>query len=488
MWAAVRQLTGRRQNDNTVDGITSTSLNQHYAAISTDTGYQPPCLKHTTTHYLEFILDWEVFRLLDTLRPTATGLDQLPAWFLKLGAPVFHKPLAILFNLSIKTSTVPKQWKAAYIHPVPKLSCPYSHCDFRPISIAPVLCRVMEKIIVRRFLYPSFTRPPPTLNFSDQFAFRPTGSTTAALIFILHTVTQLLTTHQYVVVIALDFSRAFDTVRHSTLLNKVADLDIPDNVYNWMVSYFSGHLHCTRYGGLSSALQEISAGIIQGSGIGPASYVVNSSDLSAVTPGNCLCKYADDTYIIIPSANVDSRMDELANVEMWSQKNNLTLNRGKSLEIIFTDKRRKRSFQLPPPLTNIDRVDTIKILGVSISNTLSVHEHVNSVISSCAQSVHALRILRAHGMETSSLQIVFKAVVVAKLSYAASSWWGFATADDRQRLQAVIRRGIRSGLCNSNHQTLEQLVEDADDKLFRPHRICVAYRCDLLLAMFMVCL
>ena len=50
--------------------------------------------------------------------------------------------------------------------------------------------------------------------------------------------------------------------------------------------------------------------------------------------------------------------------------------------------------------------------------------------------------------------------------YAASSWWGFATADDRKRLQAVIRRGIRSGLCEQHHKTVEELVEEANDKLF----------------------
>ena len=79
---------------------------------------------------------------------------------------------------------------------------------------------------VRCFLYPTFSIPLPTLNFCDQFAFRPTGSTTAALIYILHTVTYLLTANQYVAVIALDFSKAFDTVRHSTLLEKMADLAI----------------------------------------------------------------------------------------------------------------------------------------------------------------------------------------------------------------------------------------------------------------------
>jgi len=64
---------------------------------------------------------------------------------------------------------------------------------------------------------------------------------------------------------------------------------------------------------------------------------------TAIRPGNLLCKYADDTYLIIPSINVDTRLDELANVEEWSRKNNLTLNRSKSQEIIFIDRRRKRN-------------------------------------------------------------------------------------------------------------------------------------------------
>jgi len=192
----------------------------------------------------------------------------------------------------------------------------------------------MERLIIRQFLYPSFITPPPTLSFEDQFAFCPTDLTTAALIYILHTVTQLLTTHNYVTVIALDFSKAFNTVRHATRLNKMADLNMPNEVYNWLVAYFMGHLHSTKYDEVTSAVWEISAGIIQGS----ANFVINSGDLKAITPGNCMCKYADDTYLIIPSTNEGSRTAELANVELWSQKNNLVLNRSKSLEIIFTDR------------------------------------------------------------------------------------------------------------------------------------------------------
>jgi len=63
----------------------------------------------------------------------------------------------------------------------------------------------------------------------------------------LHTITNLLSTNQYVIVIALDFSKTFDTVRHHTLPEKLAQLDIPDNIYNWMVNFFNGHQHSTTY-------------------------------------------------------------------------------------------------------------------------------------------------------------------------------------------------------------------------------------------------
>ena len=75
-------------------------------------------------------------------------------------------------------------------------------------------------------------------------------------------------------------------------------LEIPDNVYNWLVEFFQGHFHRTRYGHQTSALtlREISASIAQGSAIGPASYVVTVSNFTTIA-GNLLCKYADDTYL-----------------------------------------------------------------------------------------------------------------------------------------------------------------------------------------------
>jgi len=110
---------------------------------------------------------------------------------------------------------------------------------------------------VRQFLYPAFISQSTPLLFTDQYAFCPTGSITAALISTFATITSLLACNDYVVVVALDFSKAFDTVRHATLLAKMAQINLPDIVFNWLVDYFRGHEHCTRYNGAMSTMLPI---------------------------------------------------------------------------------------------------------------------------------------------------------------------------------------------------------------------------------------
>jgi len=194
---------------------------------------------------------------LDTLCSTAAGLDGIPSWFLRVAAPIFCSPITQLFNLSLSTSTVPRQWKQARIRPVSKVTAPTQHSDFWPISITSVLTRALERMIVHDLIYPALQNPTTSLVFHDQFAFRPSGSTTAArpILTLLHKVTHLLLTNPYVIVIAIDFSKAFNTVRHHTLLDKIAQLDLPDHIHNWLVNFFSGHSHQTKYENAMSAFK-----------------------------------------------------------------------------------------------------------------------------------------------------------------------------------------------------------------------------------------
>ena len=107
----------------------------------------------------------------------------------------------------------------------------------------------------------------------------------------------------YVIMIALDFSKAFDTIRHDTLFNKYSKLDVADELYNWLISYFKERSHYTEYSGLESELRRISASIVQGSGLGPYSYLIAASDLRILVLGfSCLNMHMINTSL--PQANI----------------------------------------------------------------------------------------------------------------------------------------------------------------------------------------
>jgi len=275
--------------------------------------------KSTAVNFDRFCFDEKtVFFLLDKLVATAQGSDLLPYWFLKVIATCIAKPLAHIFNLSLINSDYPSQWKKAIIAPLPKIPSPVSCADYRPISLTPILSRLFEKAVTRHVIYPALDDPTVSPLFQDQFAFRPTGSTESALIAILHHVTQLLVSNCYVRIIALDFSKAFDTIRHSSVLSKLSKLPIDDTVFNWFVNYFNGHSHVTKFCDKVSSSANINASVFQGSAIGPSMFLIAGMDLKPSDPGNSIDKYADDSYLIVASSNDYTTLPELQAIESWA--------------------------------------------------------------------------------------------------------------------------------------------------------------------------
>jgi hypothetical protein len=219
-----------------------------------------------------------------------------------------------------------------------------------------------------------------------------------------------------------------------------------------------------------STLENIFASVIQGSAIGPASYVVVASDLRPVTAGNQLFKFADDTYLVVPSLNADTCDGELAHVHDWASANNLTLNQSKTLELlVIAPGIRGAATRLEPPplIPGIERVKSLSVLGVFINDRLSADDHVTRTISGCSKALYALKVLRTHGMPEQALQSVFHATVLPKLLYCSPAWSGFCRAADMDRFDSFIRRSKRSGYCAESVQDVRTLIEDAEGSLFK---------------------
>jgi len=132
-----------------------------------------------------------------------------------------------------------------------------------------------------------------------------------------------------------------------------------------------------------------------------------------------------------------------------------------SVEIVFQDSRKRHRAAPPPVMHGIERVHSLKILGVTFTDKLSVKEHLDDVISSTARSMYAIRVLRFHGMPESALQQVFRAVVVSKLTYDAPAWWAPSVSE------LMVFSTERTNL-DSGHVTLlhSRLCSSADDELF----------------------
>ena len=106
-----------------------------------------------------------------------------------------------------------------------------------------------------------------------------------------------------------------------------------------------------------SLIAYITASIIQGSGLGPICYILNSADLHPKHPNNKNCKFADDITLVVPAGNYHTVVQELEHVCSWAEDNNLKLNKSKSKEIVIHRKNVKISaLNLPPPIQNITRV------------------------------------------------------------------------------------------------------------------------------------
>ena len=148
---------------------------------------------------------------------------------------------------------------------------------------------------------------------------------------------------------------------------------------------------------------------------------------------------------------------ELEHMSEWAAENNLKLNSSKSVELIILRPRtRIGNCNVPPPSDGVTRLNNIKIPGVIVTDTLSFEMHISGVISKCAQTSYALRIMRAHGLNRQALWDVTRSTLVSKLMYASPVWFGFLNEDSKKRCQAVLNHMKRAGYLDEDFKSFAE--------------------------------
>ena len=200
----------------------------------------------------------------------STGPFSLPIKILKLVKYVISKPLEILFNVSFSLGIVPNSFKIANVIPIYKKDYQFSCSNYRPISLLSIFSKLLEKLVANRLV--SFLEKNKIL-LKNQFGFRSNHSTDYALLSIIDKIQT-----DFSCGIFLDFSKAFDTVNHKILIEKLDFYGIRGIAKNWSISYLSSRKEYVTINNSSSDLFTIPCGIPRGSVLGPTLLLIYIND------------------------------------------------------------------------------------------------------------------------------------------------------------------------------------------------------------------
>ena len=252
---------------------------------------------YATFHFETVTID-EVKKIISKLKPKgSSGQDGISSALLKDINFTTVNIITLIINQSISTGIFPDKLKVAKIVPIFKKDNPHLTGNYRPISLLPVISKVFEKVVFSQ-LYSYFDQNG--LLYKSQYGFRKGHSCEFAAMEVTDKIFQSLDKKKLPIALFLDFSKAFDTINHSILLNKLKHYGINGTALKWFSSYLTNRKQFVLYKGKMSKETTITTGVPQGSILGPLLFIIYINDIAKITNKFKFTIYADDTTLIEP--------------------------------------------------------------------------------------------------------------------------------------------------------------------------------------------
>ena len=279
----------------------------------------------------------EILEIIKDLKPkNSSGCDKISSKILKLISNEIAIPLSSIINKSLAEGIVPKCMKTAKVIPIFKAKDNQQFTNYRPISLLPSISKVLEKTMHKR-LY-NFLNSKKIL-YGSQYGFRKKHSTNQAITELTSKIIDAFDKKKYTIGIFLDLSKAFDTIDHSILTNKLQFYGIRGIALEWFKSYLNDRKQLVEYNGSQSELQEISCGVPQGSVLGPLLFILYTNDLPACFKHSNGILFADDTTVYYSHQDLVLAYklitDDLEILDDWFKANKLSLNISKTNHVVF---------------------------------------------------------------------------------------------------------------------------------------------------------
>ena len=369
-----------------------------------------------------------------------SGPDALPPYFLRRCRPTLIKPILLLFNKSLAAGIFPTFWKQSYIFPIFKSGQKSNAANYRPISILSTLPKLFESIIASRLSDYLFSKIGPY-----QHGFMKGRSVLTNLLLYNDYLFSAFQNNQQVDSVYIDFSKAFDTVNHERLLQKVWNAGVRGTLHRWLRSYLTDRRQTVRSCGSESYSFPTPSGVPQGSNLGPLLFTIFINDLPTCLRSSRLLKYADDAKLFLAVASREDTImlqSDLDRFHAWSMRNGLSINFEKSKLITFS--RGTRIFEVNYSIDSkiLDRVQTIRDLGVIYDSALSFDQQTESVVTKCLKILGFIRNVTLDFRNVSTLVYLYKSLLLPILTYSSSVWFP-QTATDFDQLISIEHKFLR---------------------------------------------
>ena len=254
-----------------------------------------------------------------------------------------------------------------------------------------------------------------------------------------------------------DLSKAFDTIDHTLLIQKLSNYGIENVELEWFKDYLSNRKQVVGYQNVVSKFQLVTSGVPQGSILGP----INNLP-STIVHCNVLM-YADDTVLFYAAKDVttieENLNDDLDLVGKWLQENSLFINKGKTECLLFGTRGKLssvKSFDIRISSHVIKRVSKFKYLGIYLDECLSWKDHIKSVVSKAGKKIGMLGRLR-YNITTRSANVIYTSFIHPVMEYCDTVWTccGKGNAQDIEKLQNRATRIVTK--CNDSDTALSNL-------------------------------
>ena len=374
--------------------------------------------------FLDAILESEVLTEIKLLNAnTASGLDEVSPKVVKAIADYIVKPLTHIFNLSFLSGIIPNALKIARVTPVYKANSKENFANYRPISVLPCFSKILEKLMYKRAI--TFLNKNNILS-NNQYGFRAGHSTQQVVIELVDKLSQAIERNEYTVGLFLDLSKAFDTVNHHILLEKLEHYGFRGVALEWFKNYLTNRKQMVNYKSVNSDTLVVSCGVPQGSVLGPLLFLIYVNDISQSSSLLSFLLFADDTNLFFSHKDIKilgkTVNEELCKVANWLACNKLSLNVKKTHFMIFKAKNKKMNLDLNIKIGNeiIERVNT-NFLGLIIDDDLSWKHHIIKVTSKISK-LCGIMVRARHYLPIRTLRTVYNAMVYPYLSYCNVVW------------------------------------------------------------------